>query len=85
MKTGIPKVDEFDPSRPWVKDARGRYHNLLAILDWPEEESDDEQSRNTPSTPPADSVGSTCRWDYPHQWRGVRSVGILWIKPVSLQ
>lgn len=43
-------MDEFDPARPWVKDSRGRYHNLLAILDWPEEDSDEEQP-NTPLLP----------------------------------
>lgn len=34
-KTNAPKLEDFDPDHPWVKDSRGRHKNLLAMLDWP--------------------------------------------------
>ncbi|XP_076060868.1 uncharacterized protein LOC143036865 [Oratosquilla oratoria] len=34
----------LDPSQPWVKDARGRHTNLAALLDWPDLDSDEEES-----------------------------------------
>ncbi|KAK3873737.1 hypothetical protein Pcinc_021271 [Petrolisthes cinctipes] len=34
----------MDPSQPWVKDARGCHTNLAALLDWPDLDSDDEES-----------------------------------------
>ena len=43
VKSGMPPLEEVDPSKPWVKDTRGRHHNLLAILDWPEEEGSEEK------------------------------------------
>ncbi len=46
VKSGMPPIDELDPDRPWVKDTKGRHHNLLAILDWPDEGGSDE---DTPS------------------------------------
>lgn len=49
-KTGYPKVEDFDPMRPWIRDSRGKHHNLLAILDWPDEESDEESSPTSVSS-----------------------------------
>ncbi|KAK7074772.1 hypothetical protein SK128_016872 [Halocaridina rubra] len=34
----------LDPSQPWVKDSRGRHTNLAALLDWPDLDSDEEES-----------------------------------------
>lgn len=34
----------LDPSQPWVKDSRGRHTNLAALLDWPDLDSDEEDS-----------------------------------------
>ncbi|RXG51699.1 Ankyrin repeat and IBR domain-containing protein 1 [Armadillidium vulgare] len=51
---GMDPVDELeslevmgrnlDPSQPWVKDNSGRHANLAALLDWPDFDSDDEES-----------------------------------------
>lgn len=54
----MPPLEELDPNRPWVKDSRGRHHNLLAILDWPEEEGSDEDSK-TPASP-TENYDSLC-------------------------
>ncbi|XP_045114482.1 ankyrin repeat and IBR domain-containing protein 1-like isoform X2 [Portunus trituberculatus] len=34
----------LDPSQPWVKDSRGCHTNLAALLDWPDLDSDEEES-----------------------------------------
>ncbi|XP_066998592.2 uncharacterized protein [Anabrus simplex] len=34
----------LDPNNPWVKDEQGRHTNLSAIYDWPDFDSDEEES-----------------------------------------
>jgi len=35
---------QLDPNNPWVKDSQGRHTNLSAIYDWPDANSDEEDS-----------------------------------------
>lgn len=35
---------DLDPNNPWVKDSQGRHTNLSAIYDWPDANSDEEDS-----------------------------------------
>jgi ankyrin repeat/IBR domain-containing protein 1 len=59
VKRGLPPEQDLDPTRPWVKDSRGRHHNLMAILDWPElndVESDDEDDSFSPSAADEDAL-----------------------------
>ncbi len=50
MKDVLPTKEQqqllIDPDRPWIRDSRGRHHNLLAILDWPQCSSDSDSSED---------------------------------------
>ncbi|PNF19231.1 hypothetical protein B7P43_G08208 [Cryptotermes secundus] len=35
---------DLDPNNPWVKDSQGRHTNLSAIYDWPDFDSDEEET-----------------------------------------
>lgn len=66
VKRGFPPEQDLDPARPWVKDSRGRHHNLVAILDWPELndlDSDDDDDSFSPSAADAEALrnGRTIR------------------------
>ncbi|XP_069676141.1 uncharacterized protein [Periplaneta americana] len=37
-------LKDLDPNNPWVKDSQGRHTNLSAIYDWPDFDSDEEET-----------------------------------------
>ena len=68
LLSNLPSVDAVDSQRrPWVKDTRGRHHNVHALLDWPPEallsDNDDEQqptaSNNRKQTPTKTTATAT--------------------------
>ena len=40
----MASIQEVDPGNPWIKDASGRHTNVMALLEWPMEDSDDSDS-----------------------------------------
>lgn len=63
MKDVLPSKEMLfvDPNRPWIRDSRGRHHNLLAILDWPqcsnEDSSENDDDDDDVATVADESVG----------------------------
>ncbi|WAR10894.1 AKIB1-like protein [Mya arenaria] len=49
-KYSMDTEDDFDPENPWIVDASGRHTNIAAILDWPSDDSDEDDD-GTPSKP----------------------------------
>ncbi|XP_025093474.1 uncharacterized protein LOC112563582 isoform X2 [Pomacea canaliculata] len=43
-KAIMASIQEVDPGNPWIKDASGRHTNVMALLEWPMEDSDDSDS-----------------------------------------
>ncbi|KAL8591046.1 hypothetical protein ACOMHN_015669 [Nucella lapillus] len=43
-KAIMASIQEVDPGNPWIKDASGRHTNVMALLEWPLEDSDDSDS-----------------------------------------
>lgn len=43
-KAIVASIQEVDPGNPWIKDASGRHTNVMALLEWPLEDSDDSDS-----------------------------------------
>ncbi|BFZ21952.1 hypothetical protein BsWGS_24991 [Bradybaena similaris] len=39
-KAIVASIQEVDPSNPWIKDASGRHTNVMALLEWPSDESE---------------------------------------------
>ena len=46
-KAILASIQEVDPSNPWIKDASGRHTNVLAVLDWPDSDSDSSEAETT--------------------------------------
>ena len=43
-KAIMASIQEVDPGNPWIKDASGRHTNVMALLEWPMEDSDDSDT-----------------------------------------
>ncbi|XP_076461303.1 ankyrin repeat and IBR domain-containing protein 1-like [Babylonia areolata] len=43
-KAIMASIQEVDPGNPWIKDASGRHTNVMALLEWPLEDSDESDS-----------------------------------------
>ena len=43
-KAIMASIQEVDPGNPWIKDASGRHTNVMALLEWPLEDSDDSDT-----------------------------------------
>lgn len=46
-KAILASIQEVDPANPWVKDSSGRHTNVLAVLDWPDSDSDSSEAETT--------------------------------------
>ncbi|CAE1290809.1 ANKIB1 [Acanthosepion pharaonis] len=46
-KAILASIQEVDPANPWIKDASGRHTNVLAVLDWPDSDSDSSEAETT--------------------------------------
>ena len=40
----MESIKEVDPRNPWVKDSFGRHANVMALLQWPFDDSDDSDT-----------------------------------------
>jgi len=43
-KAILASIEDFDPDNPWIVDASGRHTNVAALLDWPSDDSSDDES-----------------------------------------
>ncbi|XP_029650318.1 ankyrin repeat and IBR domain-containing protein 1 isoform X2 [Octopus sinensis] len=46
-KAILASIQEVDPANPWIKDASGRHTNVMAVLDWPDSDSDSSEADTT--------------------------------------
>ncbi|GAB1610546.1 ankyrin repeat and IBR domain-containing protein 1-like isoform X2 [Argonauta hians] len=46
-KAILASIQEVDPANPWIKDPSGRHTNVMAVIDWPESDSDSSEADTT--------------------------------------
>ncbi len=42
----LQSLENMDPNDPWVIDANGKHTNVAAVCDWPDYDSDDDETSN---------------------------------------
>lgn len=54
-KAILASIEDFDPDNPWIVAASGRHTNVAALVDWPSDDSSDDES--VPSKHKSKSTG----------------------------
>lgn len=42
----MESLENIDPNDPWIIDENGKHTNVAAVCDWPDYDSDDDDSSN---------------------------------------
>lgn len=42
----LESLENIDPNDPWVVDENGKHTNVAAVCDWPDYDSEDDESSN---------------------------------------
>ncbi|XP_074650800.1 ankyrin repeat and IBR domain-containing protein 1-like isoform X2 [Tubulanus polymorphus] len=68
-KALMASMSDIDPNNPWVKDKAGRHTNVAALLDWPDDDTDESDAESSPKNTCKES-GICCR----HNCKRTRAV-----------